>query len=493
MNNFLEIIIFFYVLQHKDLVESFKGEFFNTKYVQELFKVLKPFVLEYGTIPSLTQALDLIKLADKQDVLPDDIVTDIWKNLPKVNEYADDWLQQNAKSFAEWQNIMGAIRKVLTYTKTIQSDVTFENCSDYVERIKSLFVTEASFQIGVTSGHDFFDMSEHVIEDHDTWTTGYKFFDMCLNGGWAAKTLNVLMGSPKVGKSKWLCNLAANSVKNGDNIAYITLELSYKLVMQRIGSNLFKIPMKDYKVLSRDLEYMNNKAKEFRMSNFKELGEFTVEEFPTSSMTVNDLENFLLHKEEELSTEGKPFKYKNIFVDYVNIMKDKRNPNSENTYLKIKNICEDLRAMAQRNNWCVVSVTQTNRSGFDSTDMGMTSVSESAGLIATVDSLFGIIQNGLMRASGVYYIKGVAMRNSEHMGDKKKYKEVRDYLEIDEDPTEDIIREDVELPRQWNAMYQPVNGNSYQAPVETPTSAHAGSSFNLGQTEQMLNQKVLFR
>lgn len=486
MNNFLETIIFFYVLQHKDLTESFKGEFFNTKYVQELFKVLKPFVLEYGSIPTLTQALDLVKLADKQDVLPDDIVKTVWANLPKVNEYADEWLQQNAKSFAEWQNIMGTIRKVLTYVKTIQSDVTFENCSDYVERIKSMFATESNFNIGVSSGHDFFDMSNHIIEENDTWTSGYKFVDMCLNGGWAKKTLNVFMGSPKVGKSKWLCNLAANSVKNGDNSAYITLELSYKLVMQRIGSNLFKIPMKDYKVLSRDLEFMNSKAKALRQENpLKELGHFIVEEFPAASVTVNDLENFLLHKEEELSTEGKPFKFKNVYIDYVNIMKDKRNPNSENTYLKIKNICEDVRAMAQRNDWAVVSVTQTNRSAFDSSDMSMGSVSESAGLIATVDSLFGIIQNALMRAAGVYYLKGVAMRNSEHMGDKKKFKEVREYLEIDEDPTEDIIREDVELPGQWSAARQP----AYQAQPEFQAPAN---QVQLGITEPNLNMKTLF-
>jgi len=72
-------------------------------------------------------------------------------------------------------------------------------------------------------------------------------------------------------------------------------------------------------------------------------------------------------------------------------MKDAKNPNSENMYLKIKSICEDVRAMAQRNNWCVVSLTQTNRSAYDSTDINMSSVSESGGLIATVDSLFGII------------------------------------------------------------------------------------------------------
>ena len=73
---------------------------------------------------------------------------------------------------------------------------------------------------------------------------------------------------------------------------------------------------------------------------------FFVEEFPTSSATVYDIESFILKKEEELSTETKKFKFKNIFIDYINIMKDAKNPNSENMYQKIKSICEDVRAMA---------------------------------------------------------------------------------------------------------------------------------------------------
>ena len=488
MNSFLESIIFFYVLQHKDLTESFKAEFFNTKYIQELFKVLKPHVLEYGTVPTLTQALDLIKLEDKQDILSDDIVKTLWNNQSKVAEYTDDWLHQNATSFAEWQNIMNTIRKVLTYVKTIQSDVTFENCSDYVERIKSMFAVESNFSIGVTEGYDFFDVTNHALKKEDTWSSGYKFIDLCLNGGWAKKTLNVFMGSPKVGKSKWLCNLAANSVKNGENTAYITLEMSYQLVNQRIGSNLFKIPMKEYQKRAEDNDYMNSKVREFFQSNsFRQPGKFIVEEFPTSSATVNDIENFLLHKEQALSTEDKPFKFKNIFIDYINIMKDRRNPNSENLYLKIKNICEDVRAMAQRNGWAVISATQTNRSGFDTTDMSMASVSESAGLIATVDSLFGIIQNALMRASGIYYLKGIAMRNSEHMGDKKKFKEVREYLEIDEDPTEDIIQEDMEIPGQWSAAKLPA-----YAAAQQQTSQEQPSGVQLGIPESQLKMNTLF-
>jgi hypothetical protein len=154
---------------------------------------------------------------------------------------------------------------------------------------------------------------------------------------------------------------------------------------------LLNIPIDDYEIAAKDPNYIQTKMKDFYMNSLIPPGQFYIEEFPTSSATVYDIESFILKLEEEKSTEHKPFKFKNIFIDYINIMKDAKNPNSENMYLKIKSICEDVRAMAQRNNWCVVSLTQTNRSAYDSTDINMSSVSESGGLIATVDSLFGII------------------------------------------------------------------------------------------------------
>ena len=270
-----------------------------------------------------------------------------------VGQYTDEWLNQNTHAFGEWQNLMGGLRRVIEYVKTIQQDVTFENCADIVQKAKSMFQSDTNFNLNTSSGHDFFDPSNHMQAQLETRTSGYRFIDQCLKGGWSNKSLNIFMGSPKVGKSMWLCNLCANSVRNGENSAYITLEMAYQLVAQRIGSNLFNIPIEEYEQAAKDQNYMRAKMKEFYDNSLINPGCFIIEEYPTSSATVYDIESFLLKKEEERSTERQPFKFKNIFIDYINIMKDAKNPNSENMYLKIKSICEDVRAMAQRNNWCV--------------------------------------------------------------------------------------------------------------------------------------------
>lgn len=369
------------------------------------------------------------------------MIHSIWQSRPMLSQFEEDWLNKNTVAFGEWNNLLGGLRRVIEYVKNIESDVTFENCEEYVQNAKSMFQTETNFTLNVSKGHDFFSPESHQQTLLETRTTGYNFVDACLKGGWANKTLNVLMGSPKVGKSMWLCNLCASSVLAGHNSIYITLEMSYQLVAQRIGSNLFNIPIEQYDEISKDTNYMSQKMKDLYTEYFGNIGTFYIEEFPTSSATAKDIETFILKKEEELSTPGKPFKFKNIFIDYINIMKDMKNPFSDNSYQKIKNICEDVRAMAQRNLWCVISLTQTNRSAYDATDITMSNVSESGGLIATVDSLFGIIQSPVMRAENIYYLKAVAIRNSKHMGDRKRFTFNPSYLRITEDATEGILSE----------------------------------------------------
>ena len=276
--------------------------------------------------------------------------------------------------------------------------------------------------------------------------------DLCLNGGFMKKGLYVIMGAPKVGKSQWLCNLAANSVKQGYDTIYITLEMAYQKVNRRIGSNLFNINIDDYQNALKDKNKMRQAVQSFHNSLMIPAGKFYLEEFPTSSATASDIENFVLKKEAELSKQfGYEFKFKNVFIDYVNIMRDQRGNSGDNTYIKIKNICEDVRAMGQRNQWAVISVTQVNGNGFESTNLTMSDLSESKGLAATVDALFGIIQTALMRASNVYYLQAIALRDSPHMGDKKKFNFDPYHLRLTEDPSEDIIPDTVDVPNIYRS------------------------------------------
>jgi len=104
-------------------------------------------------------------------------------------------------------------------------------------------------------------------------------------------------------------------------------------------------------------------------------------------------------------------KFDVVIIDYINILRDIRNPNTEQTYIKIKNIAEDLRAFAQKNDVVVISATQTNRGGFDSTEVTMANIAESAGLAHTADNIMAIIQDSEMNLNKEYWLKLIKVRD----------------------------------------------------------------------------------
>lgn len=452
MNNlYFEIIAFFYIMREPAMLKNFKKKFFSEPTIVAIFDTVKYFIDEYKTEPTADQVVELLKIENKDDIQPINIHT-LWESKKDVSKYSEDWLKTNITSWGKFRSFYTGLENTIAYVQQLPSNIAYTDCETYINRAVNIFNTGATFTVLDSPGHDFFDPDSHVILEEDTHSTGYPFFDLCLKGGFTKKGLYVIMGAPKVGKSMWLCNLAANSVKSGYNTIYITLEMSYQLVSQRIGANLFNIPMDQYDKVVKDRNYMVNAMNNFNNSTIVPPGKFFIEEFPTSTASASDIENFILKKEAELSKlYNTEFKFQNVCIDYINIMRDQKGAGGDNSYTKIKNICEDVRAMAQRNHWAVISLTQTNRSGMDASDLNMSNVSESSGLIATVDALFGIIQTNIMKASNVYYIKALALRNSKNMLDKKKYNFDPNYLRLTEDLEEGIIPDTIEIPAVYRS------------------------------------------
>ena len=447
MNNlYFEILAFFYILKDPSLIKNFNKRFFSEPTIVSIFDYAQDFVNQYKEEPTPEQLYELIKISGKEEVPLDSIKT-LWQNQSGLSRYTDEWLKENISDWGKWRSFWTGLENTIAYVKQLPSNIAYTDCETYINRASNIFNNGASFSVNTSEGYDFFDLENHVIKEEDTHSTGYKFMDLCLKGGFMKKGLYIIMGAPKVGKSQWLCNLAANSVKMGYNTIYITLEMGYQKVSNRIGSNLFNINIDDYQNALKDQNKMKQATQSFHNGLMVPAGKFYLEEFPTSTATATDIENFVLKKEAELSKlYNCVFKFANVFIDYVNIMRDQRGNSGDNTYIKIKNICEDVRAVGQRNQWAMISVTQLNGDGYESTNLSMANVSESKGLIATVDALFGIIQTALMRASNIFYLQACALRDSPHIGDKKKFIWDPYHLRITEDTSEDIIPDTVDIP-----------------------------------------------
>lgn len=234
--------------------------------------------------------------------------------------------------------------------------------------------------------------------------------------------------------SLFLCNLACAGVRQGYNVAYISLEMAETKIIKRLACNLLSIPSREYDVLSEDSSFIKKKFSNIATDALSVPGALRVKEFPTSTASVSDIENWMKRVEEK-----RKMKFNIVVIDYIGIMRNSRNPNSENSYMKIKQISEDLRAMAMRNNWCILTASQFNRGAYNTNDVVLEQIAESAALIHTVDGLFGIIQDEIMYMNCEYYLKTLANREEGYKNSKKRFTVSYDYMRITEDVNSEII------------------------------------------------------
>ncbi len=394
INENLEKVFYNYLRTKPELFEIIKKDFFTNKTIQTCYKIEYEHFNKYRKVPSTEQLKEQIK--DKRvDIFfeknPDETVyfnEGLFDSIydVKIKEYDDQWLSENMISWIEFKNLDTSVLDVINYLKTTK--ITVENIKDVVSTVKETIIKRNSLFLSTDLGSDFYDPDSHKQPIEDKFTTGYSWFDKILGGGFQKKTLISFVGRPKIGKSLILGNFAAKCVQNGFNCVYISLELSEQLLLKRIGSNLLNVHIDLYEKFAKKPERVFKKLEEFKKGNgiSEHLpGILRVKEFPTGSASVNDIESYVTKLEEKLD-----LKFNLVVVDYLGIMKNWRNPNGEDLYSKGKNISEDLRAMAQRNNWTVLTATQINRQAQNTSTMSMSDIAESAAIVHTVDGLIGI-------------------------------------------------------------------------------------------------------
>jgi replicative DNA helicase len=432
VSSHLEKIFYHYALENLEFLNVVKSRFFDSPDIKKLYEISFEFYERYNKKPTRQQVRELVKSKGLHEDLSEEKVDLIYE--VNMNEYDTEWLRESAEAWVEYKNLDTSVHDLISYLKTTKIGV--ENIKDVVQNAKALINDRNNIQFGFDEGLDFFNPDSHIQPTSDTFSTGYPYMDLVLGGGFYTKALFCFIGEMKIGKSIWLANIAANSVRLGYNTAVLSLEMRDRKLVKRLGANLLNINMKEYANAAQDVTSMKRKLSTVGHDTLQTPGKLSVKEFPTSSAGVPDIERWLQKME-----EMKGIKYKVIVLDYINILKNWRNPNSENMYMKIKQIAEDLRAMAMRNDWAIITATQVNRSGFGSTDLNATNISESAALGHTVDAMFGIIQDEIMHANREYILKLIANRDDGYKNSRKKFLINYDYMRIIEDADSQIITE----------------------------------------------------
>lgn len=485
MNQQTEVLFYHYLLSRPDLAYKISPKYFNSENIKELYNLGRDYTVKYHVAPSKDQMKELILINKKSDTVSNDIIDIIYAQQDRLNQYTEEWLYDSITSWATWEQFSLSLVDTVSYIKMHEDEVDTENVKEICETAKGMFNRNAILDFDPdTAGSDFFNVACHRETKLKKQSTGINYIDKCLNGGTWAGSLLGIAGAPKIGKSLWLQNLCAEAVKAGRNCMYVSLELPEEMIIQRIGANLLSINSLEYSRIAEDENAMKQRMNAFRSSLLNAPGSLYVRSFPTSMLTTIELESFLLKREEELSTESSKFKFDLVFLDYINIMKNYRNPNSENTYQKIKSLAEDCRAIAVKNNWCMWTATQTNRSQFDTTDMTANQISESAGFGATVDALFGIVADPIMKANHIYYLKCLYDRVCPMDNTRKKFNLHPEYLRITEDMTTSI--EDAEeILKNTNVKSIKESQENYNNQNNYSNQPQIGGTFTLNNSSQV--------
>jgi len=384
-----------------------KGDYFSDKTERTVFEEIEKFVDKYNKIP--TQTSLEIEVQGRKD-LNDHEYTKIVEVI-KTLESTDvdfDWLVDTTEKFCKDKAVYNAIVEGI-------SIIDGKDKTRDAGAIPSILTEALAVGFDNSVGHDYLADADSRFEYYHTVEKkipfDLDFFNRITKGGLPPKTLNIALAGTGVGKSLFMCHMAANCLSQGKNVLYITLEMAEERIAERIDANLMGVSMEDLQDLPKQ---MFDSKMDHIIKNTT--GTLIVKEYPTASANSAHFRGLI----KELAIK-KSFKPDIIFIDYLNICGSSRFKGAANinSYTMIKSIAEELRGLAVETNVPIMSATQTTRSGFSNSDVGLEDTAESFGLPATADLMFALISNEELDALNQIAVKQLKNRYNDPTSNKR--------------------------------------------------------------------------
>jgi len=384
-----------------------KPDYFDVKEERVVFEEITNFVDKYKKIP--TKISLEIEVESRKDLTEDQHrkIVDIIQTLDST-DVDMEWLVDTTEKFCKDKAIYNAIVEGI-------SIIDGKDKNRGADAIPSILTDALAVCFDNAVGHDYFDDSDkrfefyHRVEERIPFDL--EFFNMITKGGLPNKTLNIALAGTGVGKSLFMCHMAANCLSQGKSVLYITLEMSEERIAERIDANLMNVSMEDLHDLPKNM--FDSKIESIMG---KTNGKLIIKEYPTASAHSAHFRGLI----KELAIK-RSFKPDMIFIDYLNICASSRLKGAANvnSYTYIKSIAEELRGLAVECDVPIMSATQTTRSGFTSSDLGLEDTSESFGLPATADFMFALISNEELDALNQIVVKQLKNRYNDPTVNKR--------------------------------------------------------------------------
>ena len=378
-----------------------KPEYFSDRHERVVFEEINLFMEKYGNQPT-KEALS-IELDNRKDLNEDE-----FKSVQQIVETLSNaqvdmqWLVDTTEKFCKDKAVYNAILNGIQIIEGKDKQHT-------AEAIPSILSEALAVAFDQNVGHDYVENGEERYEFYHKKEEKLEFdldyFNKITKGGLPQKTLNIALAGTGVGKSLFMCHMAASTLMQGKNVLYITMEMAEERIAERIDANLMNITMDDLHELPKKM-FTDRLSKIQTKTN----GKLIIKEYPTASAHTGHFRSLL----KELALK-KSFRPDIIFIDYLNICASSRFKGNANvgSYFYIKAIAEELRGLAVENNVPIMSATQTTRGGYANSDIGLEDTSESFGLPATADLMFALISTEDLESLNQLMVKQLKNRYND--------------------------------------------------------------------------------
>ena len=392
----------------RKVIPFMRDEYFGEMEYRKIFQTITEYVEKYNGTP--TKGALLIALQDNKSVSEDIYLKcESTINGLQVDREADmAWLLDQTENFCKDKAIYNAIMDSIQIIDGTNKEMGPDALPGLLQQ-----ALQVGFDTNV--GHDYIENADdrydfyHRLEEKVPFDLEY--FNKITEGGLSNKTLNVALAGTGVGKSLFMCHMAAAAISASKNVLYITLEMAEERIAERIDANMMNIPI-------QDLKDMPKKMFDDRISKIsgKIDGRLVIKEYPTASAHAGHFKALL----NELKIK-RNFTPDIIFIDYLNICASSRfrAGTAANSYTIIKSIAEELRGLAVEANVPIVTATQTTRSGYANSDVELTDTSESFGLPATADLMFALISTEELEQMNQLMVKQLKNRYSDPTTNKR--------------------------------------------------------------------------
>jgi replicative DNA helicase len=369
-------------------------DYFKEKPERILVQEIIDFFVKYNKLP--TESAMKIQLTNRTDVTEPELISslEILEETSSHVSNSEQWLLESTEKFCKDKSIYNAVLQSLKILEG--KDERYSK-----DAIPGLLQQSLAVSFDTAIGHSYIEDAESRYEFYTRKEERVPFDLDLLNkvtkGGLPKKSLSMVVAESGGGKSLFLCHATASYLKQGKNVLYISMEMAEERIAERIDANLFNIDIDKLGTMTKD-DFLTKIDK----INAKSHGKLIIKEYPTGAAHSGHFRGLI----EELKVK-KNYSPDIIVIDYLGICASSRLKHGAgvNSYSYIKSISEELRALAVEYNVPLLTAMQVNRGGFGNSELELTDISESIGVVMTCDFVFSLIRTEELDELGQTLVK----------------------------------------------------------------------------------------